>query len=46
MPYSYFLAETLKYLYLLFREEDLTPFDKYVLNTEGKALFVLTRYQH
>jgi len=34
MP-SYFLAETLKYLYLMFTEEDLIPLDKYVFNTEG-----------
>ncbi|KAK2463622.1 hypothetical protein APHAL10511_004373 [Amanita phalloides] len=34
MP-SYFLAETLKYLYLMFKEEDLVPFDKYVFNTEA-----------
>lgn len=34
MP-SYFLAETLKYLYLLFSDEELLPLDKYVLNTEA-----------
>lgn len=34
MP-SYFLAETLKYLYLMFTDEDLIPLDKYVFNTEG-----------
>lgn len=34
MP-SYFLAETLKYLYLLFSDEGLLPLDKYVLNTEA-----------
>ena len=32
---SYFLAETLKYLYLLFSADDLVPLDKYVFNTEG-----------
>ncbi|KAF7974676.1 hypothetical protein HWV62_11433 [Athelia sp. TMB] len=32
---SYFMAETLKYLYLLFTEEDIIPLDKYVFNTEG-----------
>jgi len=34
MP-SYFLAETLKYLYLLFREDDLVPLDRWVFNTEA-----------
>ncbi|KAI5123518.1 hypothetical protein M0805_006678 [Coniferiporia weirii] len=34
MP-SFFLAETLKYLYLLFSDESLLPLDKYVLNTEA-----------
>jgi mannosyl-oligosaccharide alpha-1,2-mannosidase len=29
------LAETLKYLYLLFREDDLVPLDKWVFNTEA-----------
>ncbi|TCD69473.1 hypothetical protein EIP91_007599 [Steccherinum ochraceum] len=36
MP-SYFLAETLKYLYLLFREDDPIPLDRWVFNTEGHA---------
>ena len=39
---SYFLAETLKYLYLLFREQDLIPLDKWVFNTEGHPLPVYT----
>ncbi|KZT07477.1 glycoside hydrolase family 47 protein [Laetiporus sulphureus 93-53] len=34
MP-SYFLAETLKYLYLLFHEEDIVPLDRWVFNTEA-----------
>lgn len=34
MP-SYFLAETLKYLYLLFSEDAVLPLDKFVLNTEA-----------
>ncbi|KAH8103862.1 glycoside hydrolase [Cristinia sonorae] len=34
MP-SYFLAETLKYMYLLFHEDDLIPLDKWVFNTEA-----------
>ncbi|KAJ3509850.1 hypothetical protein NMY22_g16160 [Coprinellus aureogranulatus] len=37
MP-SYFLAETLKYLYLLFIEEDLISFDDWVFNTEAHPL--------
>ncbi|KAF8074909.1 glycoside hydrolase family 47 protein [Lyophyllum atratum] len=34
MP-SYFLAETLKYLYLLFINDDPIPLDKWVFNTEA-----------
>ncbi|KAG8215918.1 glycoside hydrolase family 47 protein [Butyriboletus roseoflavus] len=37
MP-SYFLAETLKYLYLLFSDEDPLPLEKWVFNTEAHAL--------
>ena len=37
-PTSYFLAETLKYLYLLFLDEDLVPLDKWVFNTEAHPL--------
>ncbi|KAJ3817155.1 glycoside hydrolase [Lentinula raphanica] len=37
MP-SYFLAETLKYLYLLFTDEELIPLDKWVFNTEAHPL--------
>ncbi|KIY68900.1 glycoside hydrolase family 47 protein [Cylindrobasidium torrendii FP15055 ss-10] len=37
MP-SYFLAETLKYIYLTFMEEDVLPLDKWVLNTEAHPL--------
>ena len=32
---SFFLAETLKYLYLIFSDDDLIPLDKYVFNTEA-----------
>jgi mannosyl-oligosaccharide alpha-1,2-mannosidase len=32
---SFFLAETLKYLYLLFTDDDVIPLDKYVFNTEA-----------
>lgn len=38
VPSSYFLAETLKYLYLLFANEDLLPLDKWVFNTEAHPL--------
>ncbi|MFA3783316.1 glycoside hydrolase family 47 protein [Melioribacteraceae bacterium 4301-Me] len=37
MP-SFFLAETLKYLYLLFTDEDETNFDKVIFNTEAHPL--------
>ncbi|KAI0343002.1 seven-hairpin glycosidase [Trametopsis cervina] len=37
MP-SYFLAETLKYLFLLFHDEDLVPLDRWVFNTEAHPL--------
>ncbi|CDO68411.1 Glycoside Hydrolase Family 47 protein [Trametes cinnabarina] len=39
---SYFLAETLKYLYLLFSNEDPVPLDKWVFNTEAHPLPVFT----
>ncbi|KAI9453038.1 seven-hairpin glycosidase [Lactarius psammicola] len=37
MP-SWFLAETLKYLFLLFTDEDLVPLDQWVFNTEAHPL--------
>ncbi|EIN09625.1 seven-hairpin glycosidase [Punctularia strigosozonata HHB-11173 SS5] len=37
MP-SFYLAETLKYLYLLFTDDDLVPLDKWVFNTEAHPL--------
>ncbi|XP_054843710.1 mannosyl-oligosaccharide 1,2-alpha-mannosidase IA [Eublepharis macularius] len=40
---SFFLSETLKYLYLLFSEDDLLPFDHWVFNTEAHPLPVLSR---
>lgn len=39
---SFFLAETLKYFYLLFSDDDLIPLDKYVFNTEAHPLSVLS----
>jgi len=32
---TFFLAETLKYMYLLFSEHDLIPLDQFVFNTEA-----------
>ncbi|KAI9062582.1 glycoside hydrolase family 47 protein [Trametes sanguinea] len=37
MP-SFFTAETLKYLYLLFSDEELIPLDRWVFNTEAHPL--------
>jgi mannosyl-oligosaccharide alpha-1,2-mannosidase len=37
---SFFLAETLKYHYLLQSPEDLIPLDKYVFNTEAHPLSI------
>jgi mannosyl-oligosaccharide alpha-1,2-mannosidase len=37
MP-SFFLAETLKYLYLLFEDHDVVPLDAWVFNTEAHPL--------
>ncbi|XP_078619706.1 mannosyl-oligosaccharide 1,2-alpha-mannosidase IA-like isoform X1 [Branchiostoma floridae x Branchiostoma japonicum] len=39
---SFFLAETLKYLYLLFSEDTLLPLDSWVFNTEAHPLPVKT----
>ena len=38
---SFFLAETLKYLYLLFSDDDVIPLDKWVFNTEAHPLPIL-----
>lgn len=40
---SFFLAETLKYLYLLFSDDSLIPLDKFVLNTEAHPVPVLPK---
>ncbi|KNC97124.1 uncharacterized protein SPPG_07516 [Spizellomyces punctatus DAOM BR117] len=37
---SFFLAETLKYLFLLFCEDDVVPLEGFVFNTEAHALSV------
>ncbi|KAJ2745073.1 hypothetical protein GGI20_002447 [Coemansia sp. BCRC 34301] len=38
---SFFLAETLKYLYLLFSPTDVISLDEYVLNTEAHPLRIM-----
>lgn len=35
---SFWLAETLKYMYLLFSPDDVLPLDRYVLNTEAHPM--------
>jgi mannosyl-oligosaccharide alpha-1,2-mannosidase len=35
---SFWLAETLKYFYLIFSESDVVSLDEYVLNTEAHPL--------
>ncbi|KAI9112575.1 hypothetical protein K1719_016498 [Acacia pycnantha] len=40
---SFFLAETLKYLYLLFSPPSVIPLDAWVLNTEAHPLRIVTR---
>ncbi len=35
---SFWLAETLKYFYLIFSEPDVVSLDEYVLNTEAHPL--------
>lgn len=39
---SFFLAETLKYLFLLFADDNIIPLDKYVINTEAHPLPIYT----
>ncbi|TFK42101.1 glycoside hydrolase [Crucibulum laeve] len=39
---TFFLSETLKYLYLLFADEDVLPLDQYVFNTEAHPLPIFT----
>ena len=38
---SFFLAETLKYLFLLFSDDSVLPLDQWVFNTEAHPLPVL-----
>lgn len=37
---SFFFAETLKYLYLIFSDDDLVPLGEYVFNTEAHAFVI------
>ena len=37
---SFWLAETLKYIWLLFGKPDALPLDKYILNTEAHPLLI------
>ena len=38
---SFFIAETLKYLYLLFSDDSVIPLDQWVFNTEAHPLPVM-----
>jgi len=38
---SFFFAETLKYLYLLFAEEDALDFESVIFNTEAHPMFIV-----
>ena len=40
---SFFLAETLKYLYLLFSPSDVISLDQWVFNTEAHPIRVVSR---
>ena len=37
---SFWLAETLKYLWLLFGDPETLPFDKWVLSTEAHPILI------
>ncbi|RWW77199.1 hypothetical protein BHE74_00014670 [Ensete ventricosum] len=43
MMQSFFLAETLKYLYLLFSPPSVISFDEWVFNTEAHPLKIIPR---
>ncbi|KAJ1429223.1 Six-hairpin glycosidase-like superfamily [Sesbania bispinosa] len=45
MMQSFFLAETLKYLYLLFSPSSVIPLDQWVFNTEAHPLRIVTRHE-
>lgn len=40
---SFYLAETLKYLYLLFSDDDLLPLEHWIFNTEAHPLPIITK---
>ena len=42
---SFFLAETLKYLFLLFGPDDVLPLEQWVLNTEAHPLRVVPHFK-
>lgn len=44
MMQSFFLAETLKYLYLLFSPPSVIPLDEWVFNTEAHPIRIVTRH--
>ncbi|KAI4329443.1 hypothetical protein L6164_021707 [Bauhinia variegata] len=46
MMQSFFLAETLKYLYLLFSPSSVIPLDEWVFNTEAHPLRIVTRNEN
>ncbi|KAL6496881.1 Mannosyl-oligosaccharide 1 2-alpha-mannosidase mns2 [Orobanche gracilis] len=46
MMQSFFLAETLKYLYLLFSPPSVISLDEWVFNTEAHPLKIRTRHDH
>ncbi|KAJ1400638.1 Six-hairpin glycosidase-like superfamily [Sesbania bispinosa] len=46
MMQSFFLAETLKYLYLLFSPPSVIPLDEWVFNTEAHPLRIVPRNAH
>ncbi|KAI4344474.1 hypothetical protein L6164_011696 [Bauhinia variegata] len=46
MMQSFFLAETLKYLYLLFSPPSVIPLDEWVFNTEAHPLRIVNRDAH
>ncbi|GAB4849953.1 mannosyl-oligosaccharide alpha-1,2-mannosidase [Ancistrocladus abbreviatus] len=46
MMQSFFLAETLKYLYLLFSPPTVIPLDEWVFNTEAHPLRIVTRHKN
>ncbi|KAK4761073.1 hypothetical protein SAY87_005966 [Trapa incisa] len=45
MMQSFFLAETLKYMYLLFSPPTVIPLDEWVFNTEAHPLRIVTRQE-